>query len=97
MSRALPMAGFQLTLHGRIWVTPEDNRPFRAGKGRRRRQTTYRKRVCELIMNRLWFFNCLCYARITSGLLVIRPERSRMMPAMFPFGLATVDQIIDLG
>ena len=23
MSRALPMAGFQLTLHGRFWVTPE--------------------------------------------------------------------------
>jgi hypothetical protein len=24
--RGLPMAGFQLTLHGRIWVTPEDTR-----------------------------------------------------------------------
>lgn len=23
MSRALPMAGFQVTLHGRFWLTPE--------------------------------------------------------------------------
>jgi len=58
-------------------------------------------------MNRLWFFNCLCYAiasglpgTLTLGLLQGCTSSDRNEPndaSDFSLGLATVDQIIDLG